>query len=90
MVILSIVNSERQLSYDQEIIEHKVYVTDQKPNKKATKANSPYRSIKNRVSIERNYNSGKKYEGSALHTRSNSSIAIMRPAKNIDSGMTSS
>lgn len=51
---------------------------------KTNKANSPYASIKNRVSIERNYGD-KVAKASKLHSRSNSSLAFIRPAKNIDS-----
>ena len=55
--------------------------------KNKTKANSPYTSIKNRVSIERNYgHKSKAPTSNALHGRSNSSLAIMKPARNIDSG----
>lgn len=50
---------------------------------KANKANSPYVSIQNRVSIDRNYRDDS--VSSHQHGRSNSSLAIIRPAKNIDS-----
>jgi hypothetical protein len=66
------------------IVETVIIHTDM-PRK--TKANSPYSSIKNRISIERNSDHMKTEPfTTALHMRSNTSVTLMKPAKNIDSG----
>lgn len=63
-------------------------VVTEEISKHRTKANSPYSSIKNRISMTRTKENGRNDAStSAIHARSNSSIALMRPAKNIDSGL---
>ncbi|CAI2364996.1 unnamed protein product [Moneuplotes crassus] len=49
------------------------------------KANSPYKSIKNRVSIERNFKEDRDAASNNLPPKRNNSLAFIRPAKNIDS-----
>ena len=55
-----------------------------------TKANSPYWSLKNRASVERVKHDGRNNgESSPAQPKCNSSLAIMKPAKNIDSWLNS-
>lgn len=51
-----------------------------------TKANSPYCSLKNRASVERiKHDEQNNEDRSLIQTKTNSSVAFIKPAKNIDS-----
>lgn len=75
---------ESKHHYSESIVET-IIIHQNKPKK--TKANSPYSSLKNRISMERKSDDNRQeIFTNALHARSNSSVALIKPAKNIDSG----
>ena len=72
--------------------EDKDYRDDTIPEEKLTypvvrtKANSPYCSLKNRASVERvKYEDRSNIEKSPTHSKPISSLAFIKPAKNVDS-----